>query len=77
MIILDKKDMKYNPLDGDRAAEEYDRIKGKLFSALILYIYFTGQRNAENKIKYKNPYNKNKEQTKYLAYRNGYKSIKK
>ena len=65
--------MKYNPLDGDRAAEEYDRKVGLKRNKKILDIFKLGKRDRLNGIDYNNTFEDYFEKT---AYKNGFNSVK-
>lgn len=62
---------KFNPLDGDRAAEYFDKIAGEERSKKILKAFNDGIKSAK-KQKYNNIYFDDER----LAYNNGWNSIK-
>jgi hypothetical protein len=69
--------MKFNWLDGDRAAEAYDESNGKKDCARILDAFNLGQSDSSEGRPYNNIFNKKHQRFKYIAYKNGYFGIKK
>lgn len=64
----------YNHLDGDRAAEHHDEVMGKHNRDRILDAYRLGAADKLSRLKNQNPYSKNKDKMRYIAYDNGYES---
>ena len=70
------KNMKFNPLDGDRAKNAYIKQKSEKECAAILAAFNLGANDRKDGLNNSNPFSKSRDLNRYVGYENGYNNKK-